>query len=156
MSLLEKLIVAGVLAAVAVGGWFALTEHYEGLGYARRVAEEQAEAARIGAARAAVTTKADATHVKAAERIKVVTVTQIKEVPTYVSDSDCPLSPGFRVLHDAAAAGELPDPARIADAAAVPAPALASTVVENYGACKETSERLDALQQWIRAQQAVH
>jgi hypothetical protein len=82
-----------------------------------------------------VSAEVGAKAVAAGERIRTVTRTQIIEVPTYVSANDCPLSPGFRVLHDAAAVGQLPEPARIADAAAVPAPEVAATVVANYGAC---------------------
>lgn len=85
----------------------------------------------------------------------------IKEVPIYVSASADPTSPAcalpgaWRVLHDAAAQGLLPDPARRADAPAVTAQDVATTVADNYGACHEVSEQLAALQQWLRDQQAV-
>ena len=92
------------------------------------------------------------------DRVQVVagrTKTIIKEVPIYVPADSPSLPPGFRVLHDAAATGELPDPARIADAAPVPAQDAAETIVSNYGTCAETAEQVIALQDWIRAQQGV-
>lgn len=105
--------------------------------------------------RVVISEKAAEQIIKVVEKVRTVTKETIKEVPTYVSANDCPMSPGFRVLHDAAAAGQLPDPARIADAAAVPAPALAHTVTENYGACLENAARLTGLQNWVKDQQAV-
>jgi hypothetical protein len=39
--------------------------------------------------------------------------------------------------------------------AAVPAQALAESVVGNYGTCHETAEQLTALQDWIKAQQGI-
>ena len=95
---------------------------------------------------------------KYVDRVQVVqgrTRTIIKEVPVYVPTGTADLPAGYRVLHDAAAQGELPDPARIADAAPVPAQDAAETIVSNYGTCHETAEQVIALQDWIRAQQAV-
>ena len=96
---------------------------------------------------------------KYVDRVQVVqgrTRTIIKEVPVYVPTGTADLPAGYRVLHDAAAQGVIPDPARIADASPVPAQDAAETVVENYGTCHETAEQVIALQDWIRAQQAVH
>ena len=55
-------------------------------------------------------------------------------------------------LHDAAAAGEVPEPARDADAPAegLALSAVAATVVTNYQTCHENAEQLKALQDWIR------
>lgn len=94
---------------------------------------------------------------EAAAQIKIRTITQtiIKKVPVYVQATDCPMPGGFRVLHDAAAHGELPDAARIPDAAAVPAQDVASTVAENYGTCREVAQRLTSLQEWVRAQATI-
>ncbi|MBX3701539.1 MAG: hypothetical protein KF903_11150 [Dokdonella sp.] len=54
-------------------------------------------------------------------------------------------------LHDAAAAGELPGPARDADAAAagIALSAVAGTVAANYQTCFEPAEQLRALQVWL-------
>ena len=70
------------------------------------------------------------------DRVRVVREkgdTIIKEVPVYVpvqADAACTINRGFVRLHDAAAAGELPEPARDADAAAagIALSAVAGTV----------------------------
>ncbi len=64
----------------------------------------------------------------------------------------CAINRGFVRLHDAAAAGELPEPTRDPDA---PAPgialsAVAGTVAANYQTCHENAEQLRALQAWVR------
>ena len=79
--------------------------------------------------------------------------TIFKEVPVYVpvqADAACTINRGFVRLHDAAAAGELPEPARDADAAAadIALSAVAGTVTANYQTCHENAEQLRALQAW--------
>jgi hypothetical protein len=76
-------------------------------------------------------------------------------LPVYVpiqADAACTVHRGFVSLHDAAAAGELPEPARDADAPAegLALSAVAATVVTNYQTCHENAEQLKALQDWIR------
>ena len=91
------------------------------------------------------------------DRVRVVREkgeTIIKEVPVYVpvqADAACSINRGFVRLHDAAAAGELPEPARDADAAAagIALSAVAGTVADNYQTCHENAEQLRALQAWI-------
>ena len=93
------------------------------------------------------------------DRVRVVREkgdTIIKEVPVYVpvqADAACTINRGFVRLHDAAAAGEVPEPARDTDAAAAADIALsvvAGTVATNYQTCHETAEQLRALQTWVR------
>lgn len=80
----------------------------------------------------------------------------VREVPVYVAADSCPLPGGFRLLHDAAAEGTVPDPASIADAAPVEAQDAARTVAGNYGSCLETAQRLTSLQEWVTAQHALN
>ena len=95
---------------------------------------------------------------KYVDRVKVVREagdTIIKEVSTYVpleADAACVLSRDFVRLHDAAAAGRLPDSAGGADASApgIALSTVASTVADNYERCHENAEQITALQQWIR------
>ena len=95
---------------------------------------------------------------KYVDRIQVVQEkgdTLIQEIPVYVpvqADAACTVHRGFVSLHDAAAAGELPEPARDADAPAegLALSAVAATVVTNYQTCHENAEQLKALQDWIR------
>ena len=85
---------------------------------------------------------------------QVVTRTITREVPRYVREpapqcADAGLhSGGFRVLHDAAAAGVVPDPARVADAPAVGAAAAAGTIADNYAACLDWRAQVIGWQQW--------
>ena len=87
---------------------------------------------------------------------QVVTRTITREVPRYVREpapqcADAGLhSGGFRVLHDAAAAGVVPDPARVADAPAVGAAAAAGTIADNYAACLDWRAQVIGWQQWYR------
>ena len=49
----------------------------------------------------------------------------------------------------------IPNPSARTDAAPVPAQAVAATVADNYGACRETAEQLRGLQAWLIQQQAA-
>ena len=143
-------------AALAGALWLGYTtwrEHQRELGREEMRAEFMRQAQAADAKREAVTQVVEREVVKVVKQIEVVTETIVKEVPVYVQADATPLPGGFRVLHDAAARGEVPDPAAVADAATVPAQDLARTIAENYGACRADQERLSALQGWVRAQQ---
>ncbi|MCC6591841.1 MAG: hypothetical protein IT479_01075 [Xanthomonadales bacterium] len=119
------------------------------------VRERQAQATAVREEQAQATVKVVTQYV---DRIRVVREkgdTIIKEVPVYVpvqADAACTINRGFVRLHDAAAAGALPEPARDTDAAAagIALSAVAGTVATNYQTCHETAEQLSALQAWIR------
>lgn len=87
---------------------------------------------------------------------RVVTRTITKEVPVYVKSppaqcADSGLhSPGFRVLHDAAAAGAVPDPASVAAAAPVEPAAAAAAITDNYATCHDLRDQLIGWQRWWR------
>jgi hypothetical protein len=88
------------------------------------------------------------------DRVRVVRAkgdTSIKKVPVYVpvqADAACTINRGFVRLHDAPAAGELPEPARDADAAAagIALSAVAGTVAAYYQTGHENAEQLRELQ----------
>lgn len=101
----------------------------------KRVAEERV--------RSAIATERVVTNVQWRTRVvRERGATIVKEVPVYVPLDSCALPGGFRVLHDAAAAGVLPDPAGIATAAPVPAQVAAITIADNYTTCEENDEAL--------------
>lgn len=81
---------------------------------------------------------------------RVVTQEILKKVNVYVPIDACPVDPGVRIVHDAAAAGEDPATRSRADAAPVEARALASTLAINYGRCRRDQARLVGLQQYVR------
>lgn len=146
-------------AALAGALWLGYTtwrEHQRELGREEIRAEFARQAQTADTKREAITQVVEREVVKTVKQIEVVTETIVKEVPVYVQADAPPLPGGFRVLHDAAARGQVPDPAALSDAAAVPAAAAATTVTENYGACRADQARLSALQAWVRAQQALH
>lgn len=86
------------------------------------------------------------------EKVRTITKELIREVPVRVPADACPLPGDWRVLHDAAASGEVPGPAAAgrADGAPVPAQEAAATVIDNYGTCRDTAERLRGLQRYVR------
>lgn len=104
---------------------------------------------------------ATVTVTKYVDRERVIRVkgdTVIKEVPRYVTvqaDAACVVPRGFVRLHDAAAAGAVPDP-DTGDADAAPSgvalSAVAGTVAANYTDSHANSEQLSALQQALRDQ----
>ena len=119
------------------------------------VAKETAAAVRVVVKQGQITERIVTQYVDRVRVIREAGETIIKEVPIYVPADSPDLPGGFRVLHDHAAAGTLPDPASGSDAAPVPAQTAATTVIQNYTACRETGERLSKLQQWIREQREL-
>lgn len=105
----------------------------------------------------------------AQEQIKIVTrtVTQIKEVPTFVTpkaSAACVVPLGFIQLHNAGATGaDSPSAAfplaaaqSVDTASTVSLATVASTVRENYGRCESNANELSALQGWVLEQKALH
>lgn len=134
-------------------GYHAWTAHQQDIGYNRAQTEYAAQAKKADDKREAVAAPIEAHDKEATAAIVTVTKTIIKQVPIYVKNTDCPMPGGFRVLHDAAAHGQVPDPTAVADAAPAAAADVASTVASNYGACHEVAQRLTDLQAWVHAQQ---
>lgn len=115
-------------------------------------AEQSSVIAAIKTEQAEATVKVVTEYV---DRVKVVTrrgADIIKEIPIYVPSDTCTLPAGFRLLHDAAAAGSLPDAAGLADAIPVDAATVAATLADNYTAARLNAEQLTALQEWVTAQ----
>ena len=134
-------------------GWIKGAEHVQAK-WDADVQQETLHAATVRQKQAETTVKVVTEYV---DRVRVVREkgdTIIKEVPVYVpvqADAACTINRGFVRLHDAAAAGELPEPAGDADAAAagVALSAVATTVTTNYQTCHENAEQLRALQTWV-------
>ncbi len=148
------LLLAGLVLALTAG-YFAWSDHIGDVREAKVRAEYAAQVVKVDARREAVAAPIAAKQEAAQIKIRTVFKTIIKEVPVYVKSTDCPMPGGFRVLHDAAANGAVPDPAAVADAAPAPTTDVAATVADNYGIYFETAERLSGLQQWVKDQQAL-
>lgn len=144
-----------LMVVVIAGGCYLLEQRIEQRGYDRAVIDYEKQAKKIDDKRESITPVVEAKHAEVVTKIVTVTKTLVKEVPVYVKDTDCPMSGGFRVYHDAAANGEVPDASSIPDAAPAPAQDVATTVAENYGACNIIRQNLIHLQSWVAAQKAL-
>jgi hypothetical protein len=134
----------------AAGAWRVQDWRYDA-----KQAEALREAHRMNNKRESISAKADQAAAKELARHHVVTQTIFREVVRYVPLDSPSVPGGFRVLHDAAALGDIPDAARIPDAASTPLADVAIAVVDNYAACHDNAIRLEALQRWVRAQSKV-
>lgn len=119
------------------------------------VRKGQAEVDRLKAEAGKVTVRVETKYVDRIVTIREKASVIVREVPVYVPVGSPDLPGGFRLLHNGAASGTVPDPAGIPHAAAVPAQVAASTIAENYGTCLENSQRLTSLQEWVREQAKV-
>ena len=120
------------------------------------IARGQAEVERLKGEAGKVTVRTETVYVEQVREVRVKGDTVVREVPVYVPAGSPDLPGGFRVFHDAAAAGSVPDPAAVPDAAPVDAQAVAATVAANYFTCHETREALIALQGWVAEQHALN
>ena len=152
----RALLIAAALALSGGGAW--LADRYRAAHHRADEAERTAAelARRLENTRTATVTVTE--YVDRVQTIRVKGDTLIKEIPRYVSvpaDAACPIPVGFVRLHDAAAAGTLPDPdPGDADAAAsgLALSAVAATVAGNYTDSLANSEQLTRLQQTLRDQ----
>lgn len=148
-----RLLALTALCVALIGfGWIKGVSHVQAR-WDAAIQQQALQAAAIRERQAQATVKVVTQYV---DRVRVVREkgdTIFKEVPVYVpiqADAACTINRGFVRLHDAAAVGELPDPARDADAAAagIALSAVAGTVAVNYQTCHENAEQLRALQTW--------
>ena len=150
-----RLLALAALAVALIGfGWVKGAGHVQAR-WDAAVQEQTLQAAAIRERQAQATVKVVTEYVDRVRIVREKGETIIKEVPIYVpvqADAACTINRGFVLLHDAAAAGELPEPAGDADAAAanIALSAVAGTVAANYRTCHENAEQLIALQAWAR------
>ena len=149
-----------LLAAALIGfGWIKGAGHVQAQ-WDAAVQQQTLQAVAVRERQAQATIKVVTEYV---DRVRVVREkgdTIIKEVPVYVpvqADAACTIHRGFVRLHDAAAAGDLPEPARDTDAtpAGIALSAVAGTVAANYQTCHENAEQLRALQAWVKEMKAA-
>lgn len=144
----------GILAGVFGFGWMKGSGHVQAKWDAANLSATVVNA-QHGKRQAEVTTQVVTQYVDRWRTVHDAGQAIIKEVPVYVPADSPALPGGFRLLHDAAATGQLPDAAGSADAPAVTAQDVAETVASNYLTCRENAEQLTALQAWVRGLQAV-
>ena len=150
-----RLLALVALAITLIGfGWINGAEHVQAR-WDASVQQQTLQATAVRERQAQATVKVVTEYVDRVHVVREKGDTIIKEVLVYVpveADAACTINRGFVRLHDAAAAGELPDPAGDADAAAagIALSAVAGTVAANYQTCHENAEQLRALQTWVR------
>ena len=147
--LYRALAALAVLAALVGIGWMKGANHVQSKWDAANLSATVA-IAKQQQKQAEVTTQVVTQYVDRWRTVHTAGQTIIKEVPVYVPATTPDLPGGFRVLHDAAATGQLPDASGSADAPPVPAQDIASTLASNYLTCRETAEQLTALQEWAK------
>ena len=120
------------------------------------IARGKAEVERLKAEAGKVTVKVETKYLDRIQTIKVKGDTIVQKVPVYVPADLPDLPGGWRLLHDAAAEGAVPDPANEPDAAPVSPQTAASTVASNYTQCLATAEQLRGLQEWVTEQKRLN
>ena len=116
-----RLLVLAVLGVALVGfGWIKGASHVQAQ-WDAAIQQQALQTAAIRERQSQATVKVVTQYVDRVRIVREKGETIIKEVPVYVpvqADAACTINRGFVRLHDAAAAGDLPEPARDADAAA--------------------------------------
>jgi hypothetical protein len=137
-----------LLAALAVIAW----QRHQSADLSSRLASAQADtvAALFEASASRLDVKVVTHYVDRVRAVHDTTQAIQREIPSYVTpatDRAFPLPVGFVRLHDAAATGVLPGPARDTDATAsdVTASQAVHVIAANYGACLEIREQLNAV-----------
>ena len=157
-------LVSGGLALVLVGvaGFGLGFEEGRSTVYAEWKSErEQQDAARqsVNTRQAQETVKVVTEYIDRVQVIKETAEPIIKEVTVYVSrDTECDIPHGFVSLHDAAAHSlPVPEPAEHPyDApSGIDLTTATETIAENYIRCADNTDKLIALQHWVKRMQAV-
>lgn len=153
------LAMALLVAAACAAAWFKGAAHVQDQ-WDLDVARQERDAERLATRRATATVQVVTQYIDRVRIVRDTTTATLSEVPRYVTPPDddrCAVNAGFVRLHNAAAEGRLPDPAGPADAspAGIKLSAVAVKVVDNYGRCRENTEQLIGLQNWVRAMAAA-
>lgn len=156
VPVLYRWLILGALVA-AFGGFCYLKGAEHEMARSEKIEQvRQQNELRLGHLRQAVNEKIITKYLPALTKIQTITQTIVEKVTEYVPTDTPPLPGSFRVYLDAAALGkELPDPARVSDAAPVSAQDVARTVAENYGGCLKNEQLILGWQEWETKQGAV-
>lgn len=114
------------------------------------------EIARLKAEAGKVTVKVETRTVEKIKYVEVQGKEREKIVYKFIPADTPDLPAGFRVFHDAAVEGTIPDSAAIADAAPVPVKDVASTINYNYAQCQKAYILVWEWQQWYKEQEALN
>ena len=146
------------LAAVITLLWWVYAQGKESVqkDWDASVARGLIEVAKLKEKQVVVTTKVETVYV---DRVKTIrekgdAIETVREV--FVPVDSGSLGGGFRLFHDAAVTGFIPESASIADAIPVPVTDVADTLAANYERCHVAYATVEGLQDWIREQQRLN
>lgn len=155
----------GIYLVVGIGLFgvgFYVAWHYKGLEEEAALAEAAQRVVVETAHMDAITEKASELATEQMQQIQVITLTQIQEVPQYVTvqaDAHCIVPLGFVWLHNSAASGLPPVPPASGQSDDTPSgvklSTVTNTVVKNYGSCRQEEQSLSDLQNWIKSELTV-
>lgn len=147
--MLQKVLIAIAAVLIYSAGIFGAGIFYTESKLAKQVVKVEAK-------RAAVAEPIIQKQIEVQTKIKYVTQTLTKEVIQYVPlTTVCSVPESFRVFHDAAANGIIPEAPGGTDDSGLTLTEIAGTVAANYGTYQEVAARLTGLQEWVRAQQSL-
>jgi hypothetical protein len=156
----HKTIVKVVCILVALFGLYIEGGLSEKQKWAARIAEQEAQIAKLQEESGKVTIQEVIKYVEKVKVVKEKGDVIIKEVKVYVpqaADDACTVNNGFVELHNYAVRNEVPPaPGATNEAASgVKLSTVSEVVVKNYNLYHQQSEQLIALQSWIREQQKL-
>ena len=150
-----------ILAIVALLGYAGMRIYDAGQADTKKdwdasVARGIIEVAKLKEKQVVVTTKVETVYVDRVTTIreKGDAIEVVREV--FVPADSGNIGGGFRLFHDAAVTGVIPESASILDAAPVPVADLADTIATNYERCHVAYATVEGLQDWILEQQKVN
>jgi len=147
----ELIAIAALVVGAYFGGQLSYREAIADLKARVAVAEQQSKDAN------AVLEKKTQEHITELRNAKNANKTIIKEVAGRQIDSQCTLPRSAVSLHDSASRGEVSRGSSSTDGttSTVKASELLETVVDNYGTCHETAEKLRGWQEWYQTQKKI-
>ena len=147
----ELIAIAGLVIGAYFGGQLSYRSAIADLKARVAVAEQQSKDAN------AELERKTQEHIKELRNAKNANKTIIREVAGRQIDSQCTLPRSAVSLHDSASRGQVARGTESTDGtpSTVKASELLETVVDNYGTCLETAEKLRGWQEWYRTQQKI-
>lgn len=160
LNSLKIFIIRAVLIVLVAFSFFAEGINASDARWEQKVAEQNVKIAQLETKAAEITNKVVADTAEKVENVKTVTKEIVKKVPVYITkevDRNCDVPNSFVRLHDAAVNVQVPGAASVSDGdtSDVKLSTIAETVVENYGTCNETREKLIGLQDWVKQQKRL-
>lgn len=154
------LAVLALIASLLSFGWLQGARHVQ-KNWDLEVQKQTIAVLKVRVKTAEVSAKVITKYVDRIVKVKDINNETLRQVPNLITandDSSCRLPNSFDWLHDSAASGvpiSIPAGKPHDSSSTTTLSTATETIVENYGICHETEERLKSLQEWVREQQKV-